>query len=147
MNMKTLNDYIKNAEKIATQEFIKNVPTVGDFLRFYEPIFKEGKKVGGILCDSDVRISIYTKKDKKYKQLVEFTHDFSSSPMRLRLALAKDRIDVGVKKYDEHVKELNDLLDRKIIDIEDAVDGKVTYDCQDRMPNNLRFEFDLIIEE
>ena len=145
--MNTLKDYIKNAEKIATQEFIKTVPTVGDFLKFYEPIFKEGKKVGGILCDSDVRISIYTKKDKKYKQLVEFTHDFSSSPMRLRLALSKGRIDVGVEKYDEHVKVLRDFLDRKIIDIEDAVDGQVKYDCQCNMPDYLKFAFDLIVEE
>lgn len=143
--MKTLSDYIKNAKKIATQEFIKTVPTVGDFLKFYEPIFKKGKKVGGILCDSDVRIGIYTRKDKKYSEVAIFRHDFSTSPMRL--ALSKDRIDVGAEKYDEHVKVLNDLLDRKIIDIEDAVDGKVTYDCQDRMPDELRFEFDLIIEE
>ena len=144
-NVRTLKDYIKDAKKIATQEFIKTVPTVGDFLKFYSPIFKKGKKVGGILCDSDVRISIFTKNDKKYNKIIDFRHDFSTSPMRL--ALAKDRIDVGVKKYDEHVKELNDLLDRKIIDIEDAVDGQVKYDCQDHMPNDLRFEFDLIIEE
>lgn len=143
--MNTLNDYIKNAKKIATQEFIKTVPTVGDFLKFYEPIFKKGKKVGGILCDSDVRIGIYTRKDKKYNKVTIFRHDFDSSPMRL--ALSGDRIDVGAEKYDEHVKVLNDLLDRKIIDIEDAVDGKVTYDCQCNMPDELRFEFDLIIEE
>ena len=145
--MKTLKDYIKDAKKIATQEFIKTVPTVGDFLKFYEPVFKEGKKVGGILCDSDVRISIYTKKDKKYNQLAEFTHDFSTSPMRLALAKRKNRIDVGVEKYDEHVKELNAFLDRKIIDIEDAVDGQVKYDCQCNMPDYLKFAFDLIVEE
>lgn len=143
--MKTLNDYIKNAEKLATQEFIKTVPTVGDFLKFYSPIFKKGEKVGGILCDSDVRISIFTKKDKKYTKIIDFRHDFSTSPMFL--SLSKDRIDVGAEKYDEHVKVLNDLLDRKIIDIEDAVDGKVKYDCQCGMPDSLRFEFDLIIEE
>jgi hypothetical protein len=143
--MDTLKDYIKNAEKIATQEFIKNVPTVGDFLKFYSPIFKKGKKVGGILCDSDVRIGIFTRKDKKYTKLAVFHHDFSTSPMLL--SLFKDRIDVGVEKYDEHVKELNAFLDRKIIDIEDAVDGRVKYDCQCNMPDSLRFEFDLIVEE
>lgn len=143
--MNTLKDYIENAKKIATQEFIKTVPTVGDFLKFYEPIFKKGANVGGIQCDSDVRISIFTRKDKKYNKIIDFRHDFDSSPMRL--ALSGDRIDVGAEKYDEHVKVLNDLLDRKIIDIEDAVDGIVKYDSQCNMPDYLRFEFDLIVEE
>ena len=143
--MKTLKDYIENAEKIATQEFIKTVPTVGDFLKFYEPIFKKGANVGGIQCDSDVRIRVYTKKDKKYNNIADFRHDLSTSSMLS--SLFKDRIDVGAEKYDEHVKVLNDLLDRKIIDIEDAVDGIVKYDCQCNMPDSLRFEFDLIVEE
>ena len=142
--MKTLKEVIEEAEKEAVKEFIKNVPTVRDFLRFYEPIFKKGKLVDGIHCFSDVQLNFYVIKSKDRFKIVKFHHLFADGLSVL--SPYKDNIDVGTEKYDEHLAALDNILDKKIKNIKKIVDGEVHYDGMFYMPDGLVFKFNFILE-
>lgn len=144
--MKTLNDYLKNAKKIAMEEFLHSVPkmTVGKFLEIHDAEFN-GKKVGGIDVPVDIHISFY----------IDLGDDKSRAMSELQVGTLKrlqHTIDGSNKErfYEElngALKNVPDLLDREIKEIIPFDLGKLirTPDALN-MPEEVRYNMNIVLK-
>ena len=144
--MKTLKDYIKNAEKIAMQEFLHSVPnmTVGKFLELHDDEFN-GKSVDGIDIPANIHIGFYI--DLGNDKARAMTELQVGSMKRLQHTLDGHGKDDFYEELNVALKNVPDLLDREIVEIIPFDLGKLirTPDAL-RMPEELRYELNLVLK-
>lgn len=143
--MKTLNDYLKNAKKIAMEEFLHSVPkmTVGKFLEIHDGEFN-GKKVGDIDVPANIHIGFY----------IDLGDNQTRAMSELQVGSMKrfqHTIDGDKERFHEELngalKNVPDLLDREIVEIIPFDLGKLirTPDALN-MPEEVRYDLNIVLK-
>lgn len=146
MNMKTLNDYLKNAKKIAMDEFLHSVPnmTVGKFLELHDGEFN-GKTVGDIDVPANIHIGFYIDLgDNKTRAMSELQ---VGSMKRFQHTIDGRNKECFYEELNHALKNVPDLLDREIKEIIPFDLGKLirTPDALN-MPEEVRYDLNVVLK-